>query len=132
ARDGRWWVTTIGTGTDLPAAVVPRQSDPVEPVGVAYADGALSPAQWAGAVRDAVRRITAGKLDKVVLARDLRVEADEAIDARWLLQRLADRYDTTWVFSVDGLVGATPEMLVKLERGLVTSRVLAGTIRRTG
>jgi menaquinone-specific isochorismate synthase len=132
ARDGRCWVTTIGTGTDLPAAVVPRQSDPVEPVGVAYADGALSPAQWAGAVRDAVRRITAGKLDKVVLARDLRVEADEAIDARWLLQRLADRYDTTWVFSVDGLVGATPEMLVKLERGLVTSRVLAGTIRRTG
>jgi menaquinone-specific isochorismate synthase len=46
--------------------------------------------------------------------------------------RLAERYDTTWVFAVDGLVGATPEMLVRLEKGLVTSRVLAGTIRRTG
>jgi menaquinone-specific isochorismate synthase len=132
ARDGRWWVTTIGTSADLPAPVLPRQSEPVEPIGVAFADGALSPAQWAGAVEDAVGRITAGDLDKVVLARDLRVEAVGPIDARWLLQRLAERYDTTWVFAVDGLVGATPEMLVRLERGLVTSRVLAGTIQRTG
>jgi len=132
ARDGRWWVTTIGTAADLPAPVLPHQSEPVEPQGVAFADGALSSAQWAGAVEEAVARITAGELDKVVLARDLRVEAAGPIDARWLLRRLAERYDTTWVFAVDGLVGATPEMLVRLERGLVTSRVLAGTIRRTG
>ena len=37
-----------------------------------------------------------------------------------------------WTFHVDGLFGATPELLVRRERGLVTSRVLAGTIRRTG
>jgi menaquinone-specific isochorismate synthase len=30
------------------------------------------------------------------------------------------------------LFGSTPEMLVRRERGLVASRVLAGTIRRTG
>jgi menaquinone-specific isochorismate synthase len=30
------------------------------------------------------------------------------------------------------MLGATPEMLIRLERGLATSRVLAGTIRRTG
>ena len=132
ARDGQWWVTTTGTGAGLPSPVVPRQSAPVEPEGVTFADGALSSAQWACAVEQAVSRITAGELDKVVLARDLRVGADEPIDPRWLLQRLAERYDTTWVFAVDGLVGATPEMLVRLEKGLVTSRVLAGTIRRTG
>ena len=132
ARDGRYWVTTIGTESELPAPVVPRQSAPREPEGVAFADGALSPARWAGAVARAVDRITAGDLDKVVLARDLRVSADAPIDPRWLLTRLAERYDTTWVFAVDGLVGATPEMLVRLEKGLVTSRVLAGTIRRTG
>jgi len=79
-----------------------------------------------------VGRINAGEMDKVVLARDLAVDTRSAIDPRWLLQRLAERYDNTWVFTVDGLVGATPEMLVKLEKGLVTSRVLAGTIRRTG
>ena len=37
-----------------------------------------------------------------------------------------------WTFHVDGMFGATPELLVRRERGLVTSRVLAGTIRRTG
>jgi len=30
------------------------------------------------------------------------------------------------------MVGATPELLVRSEKGLVTSRVLAGTIQRTG
>jgi menaquinone-specific isochorismate synthase len=132
ARDGQCWVTTIGTGDELPSPVVPRQSEPREPAGVAFADGALPPGEWAGAVQRAVRRITAGSLDKVVLARDLRVSAASPIDPRWLLARLAERYDTTWVFAVDGLVGASPEMLVRLEKGLVTSRVLAGTIRRTG
>ena len=42
------------------------------------------------------------------------------------------QYPSCWTFSVDGLVGATPELLVRSEKGLVTSRVLAGTIRRTG
>ena len=131
-RGGQWWVTTIGSAAELPAPVLPRQSEPRAPQGVAFADGALSPTEWEVTVERAVGRITGGELDKVVLARDLRVSADQDIDPRWLLQRLAERYDTTWVFAVDGLVGATPEMLVRLEKGLVTSRVLAGTIRRTG
>jgi menaquinone-specific isochorismate synthase len=41
-------------------------------------------------------------------------------------------YPATWVFSVDGLIGATPELLLRLSRGMVTSRVLAGTIPKTG
>ena len=77
-------------------------------------------------------RINADEVDKVVLARDVVAVAAEAIDARAVLQALAERYDTTWVFAVDGLIGATPELLVRRDQGLVTSRVLAGTIRRTG
>jgi menaquinone-specific isochorismate synthase len=83
-------------------------------------------------VARAVELITQDRLDKVVLARDLEVRMSSPVDARWVLRRLAERYDNTWVFSVDGLLGATPEMLVRSEKGLVTSRVLAGTIRRTG
>jgi menaquinone-specific isochorismate synthase len=49
-----------------------------------------------------------------------------------VLRSLAARYRDTWTFSVDGLIGATPEILLRSIRGLVTSRVLAGTIRRTG
>jgi menaquinone-specific isochorismate synthase len=51
---------------------------------------------------------------------------------RWPLRRLSDDYEMCWTFHVDGLFGATPELLVRREKGLVTSRVLAGTIRRTG
>ena len=132
-RGSQWWLTTIGLDSHLPSTVIPSPSlPPVPPQDVAFADGALSGGQWSAVVARAVERINAGEMDKVVLARDLAVDARSAIDPRWLLQRLAERYDNTWVFAVDGLVGATPEMLVKLDKGLVTSRVLAGTIRRTG
>ena len=83
-------------------------------------------------VAEAVYRIAAGDLEKVVLARDLIASTDEPLDVRWPLRRLADQYEMCWTFHVDGIFGATPEMLVRRERGLVTSRVLAGTIRRTG
>lgn len=125
------WVTTMGVGS---APEVPQlaASRPEQPIGIRFADGARSSPEWATVVSSAVARIIDGDLDKVVLARDLEVQADSPIDTRWILARLAERYDNTWVFSVDGLVGATPELLVRLDKGLVHSRVLAGTIRRTG
>jgi menaquinone-specific isochorismate synthase len=132
-RGAQWWLTTMGADTLRPGLLPPSVgSPPVSPADVTFGDGALSGAQWSAVVGRAVGRINAGEMDKVVLARDLVVDARAAIDPRWLLQRLAESYDNTWVFAVDGLVGATPEMLVRLEKGLVTSRVLAGTIRRTG
>ena len=99
---------------------------------MAFADGALDGERWMTVVADAVARINAGDLEKVVLARDLIATADAPIDVRWPLRRLTEMYPMCWTFHVDGLFGATPEMLVRRERGLVTSRVLAGTIRRTG
>ncbi len=135
-RQGIAWLTTVSAERAVAAvpgqARVEVQPSPEAPRNVAFADGALPPGQWAGAVAEAVARITEGRLDKVVLARDLEVSTSAPVDVRWLLQRLAERYETTWVFAVDGLVGATPELLVRREKGLVTSRVLAGTIRRTG
>jgi menaquinone-specific isochorismate synthase len=83
-------------------------------------------------VSTAIGRIERGDVEKVVLARDLDALAERPLDPRRLLDRLASRYPGCWTFSVDGLVGATPEMLVRREKGLVTSRVLAGTIRRSG
>ena len=106
--------------------------EPTAPGEVAFSDGARSGPAWQSSVAAALSRIGAGALDKVVLARDLYAEAAGPVDPRWLLGRLAAEYENTWVFAVDGLVGATPEMLCRLERGLVTSRVLAGTIRRSG
>ena len=68
----------------------------------------------------------------MVLARDLLAIAENEIDPRWLVARLAERYGRCWTYQIDGLVGATPEMLLRQEAGLATSRVLAGTIRRSG
>jgi menaquinone-specific isochorismate synthase len=131
-RGSRAWVTTISAGA-LPAGPALRPREPfVAPTGAVFTDGALSGASWGLAVAEAVRRIRAGRLDKVVLARDLIAQLDEPLDVRSALAWLADRYPSCWTFNVDGLFGATPEMLVRRERGLVTSRVLAGTIRRTG
>ncbi|GAB2872294.1 isochorismate synthase [Nocardioides pacificus] len=134
------WVTTIdqvddaavGTEQDSPAQLPPPATPPRAPTGVRFADGALNGEQWMTVVADAVARIGAGDLEKVVLARDLVATTDEDVDVRWPLQRLVATYPMCWTFHVDGMFGATPEMLVRRERGLVTSRVLAGTIRRTG
>lgn len=133
------WLTTVSvdgdTGpspdlTDLAAlAAAPA---PAQPGDIRFADGDQSAAAYVAAVEQAVARIGAGDVEKVVLARDLVATSGSPVDPRHLLRRLAETYPSTWVFSVDGLVGATPEMLVRLSKGLVTSRVLAGTIRRTG
>ncbi len=131
-RGDRTWVTTISAaGITTPPALTPHD-EAGAPRDVTFADGALSGTAWESVVAEAVRRINAGELEKVVLARDLVATASEDIDVRWPLRRLAEDYPMCWTFHVDGLFGATPEMLVRRERGLVTSRVLAGTIRRTG
>lgn len=132
-RDGRWWITTVGLGGRLPPAPSLPDIEPLRRPGlVTFADGAKSGAEWQIVVADAVRRIERGDLSKVVLARDLIAEFRTPIDNRWPLRQLGDRYPRCWTFAVDALIGATPELLVRRERGLVTSRVLAGTIRRTG
>jgi menaquinone-specific isochorismate synthase len=130
-RAGRAWLTRVGT-TDEPAGPVTAGSSPEPPRDVSFADGSLTGPEWEAAVAEAVDRISAGVLDKVVLARDLLAFAANDIDPRWLVARLAAQYSRCWTFLVDGLVGATPEMLVRRESGLATSRVLAGTIRRSG
>jgi menaquinone-specific isochorismate synthase len=134
-RGDRAWLTTISRGgldkldrRDSLYVVDP----PPAPQDVSFADGALNGEQWMSVVAEAVDRIDAGDLEKVVLARDLIATSATPVDVRWPLRRLADDYPMCWTFHVDGLFGATPEMLVRRERGLVTSRVLAGTIRRTG
>lgn len=132
-RGDQWWVSTFSTGSLLPATVQPAQGPaPERPETVVFADAPQASRPWTGSVAEAVGRIGAGELDKVVLARSVQASARSGIDPRWLLAQLAQGYDNTWVFAVDGLVGATPERLVRLEKGLITSRVLAGTIQRTG
>ncbi len=127
-RGDRAWLTTVG----IERPDLSPTSRPTPPVGLSFADGSLNGDAWMSVVADAVSRINADDLEKVVLARDLVATCDGPVDVRWPLGRLAADYSMCWTFHVDGMFGASPEMLVRRERGLVTSRVLAGTIRRTG
>jgi menaquinone-specific isochorismate synthase len=131
-RDDRTWLTVIGDDVD---AVLRDLAKPVaapQHHGQAHwSDGSRSPSEWVAIVADAVSRINAGEVDKVVLARDVIATTDRQVDPRQLLQQLANGYPECWTFSVDGLIGATPEMLVRREGDRVLSRVLAGTVRRT-
>jgi menaquinone-specific isochorismate synthase len=126
-RDGRTWVTVTGEADEDRAVLETSPREAATSIGrLAYADGALDPVSWCGAVAEAVRRIDAGELDKVVLARDLLVTADRPLDPRRLLLRLAERFPDTWTFSVEGLLGATPELLLRRTGRQLDARVLAG------
>ncbi len=126
------WVTTIGRGSVSPAPLIAATDPPAPPAGAAFGDGTMSGGDWELVVAEAVSRIKEGRLDKVVLARDLVADLDAPLDVRAPLARLAAGYPACWTFHVRGFFGSTPELLVRRERGLVASRVLAGTIRRTG
>ncbi|MBM7806049.1 menaquinone-specific isochorismate synthase [Geodermatophilus bullaregiensis] len=128
-RDGVTWLTTTGDAgpRDVLAAPLPL---PPSPARLRYADGALDPASWCSAVAAAVARIGDGDLAKVVLARDLLVTADVPLDPRRLLDRLAARFPDCWTFAVDGLLGATPELLLRRTGRELSARVLAGTAPR--
>ncbi|WP_447004593.1 isochorismate synthase [Saccharothrix isguenensis] len=120
-RNGYSWTTTIGNGGRW-------RVEPVrKPSRVRYADGQVSVTGYREAVRTAVDRMRAGDLDKVVLAHDLLAVADIGIDHRFVLDGLARRYPECWVYAVDGLIGATPELLLRRSGSVVDSRVLAGT-----
>ncbi len=121
------WMTTIGSPSRPDPASATRAEAPGR---LRYADGALDPASWCAAVAAAVRRIGEGELAKVVLARDLLVTADVPLDTRRLLDRLAARFPDCWTFAVDGLLGATPELLLRRTGRELSSRVLAGTAPR--
>lgn len=98
---------------------------------VTWHEGVRHVSEWEQSVDAAVARINAGELDKVVLARDLVAQLDSSLHVGALLIRLNSAFPECWTFSVDGLVGATPELLIRREGDAITSRVLAGTVRRS-
>lgn len=136
-RDGRSWLTRIDTkpieaDIDVSSLGFPWNSpspqsiaNPPTPVA-----GKLSPADFTGLVAEAVSRIQAGEFEKVVLARDLEATVEPGFDLRPALSKLARLYPGCWTYSVAGMFGASPELLVRVSHGQVSARVLAGTAGR--
>ena len=107
---------------------------PATPFGPEYRisllPGAAHPDTYRAAVEEAVSRIRHGDLEKVVLARDLVGHLPGDSDLRRVITDLALGYPDCWTFAVDGLIGSSPETLVRVDHGTVSARVLAGTIAR--
>ena len=126
-RNGKSWITWIGA---KPQPVLQKAELTKSQLTLNWSGS--NGDVWQDRVARAVSKIKEGELEKVVLARFTTATSDKPIDARNLLSHLATEYPSTWVYSNTGLVGATPELLVRLSKSLVTSRILAGTIRKTG
>ena len=126
-RNGRAWITWIGAKPQPALHSLKPKSAPLN-LNWSGSNGDV----WQERVARAVSKIKEGELEKVVLARFATATSDHPIQTRNLLHELAHEYPSTWIYSNSGLIGATPELLVRLSKSLVTSRILAGTIRKTG
>lgn len=127
-HDGHAWFGMVeGTTPDLsPAERAPTSSNSYRIKPGASVDQYLSAV---AEIRDAVRR---GEITKAVIARDVLVEATDPIDVHGLLLRLKASFGSSYRYSYDGLVGASPELLVEIRGAEIFSHPLAGTTPRTG
>lgn len=123
--DGTAWETVIGTGYVEPSVTSTTGSGTVRSVPVD------DPDEWCAAVARATAHIRAGHADKIVLAREVRAEAERPLSAVRLAMRLRERFPSCYLFSVDGLVGASPELLVRRRGEVVSALPMAGTARRS-
>lgn len=119
-------------GHGVPAGA-PRRGAPTSPRRVGGAHARPTPQGYRDNVAQALQRIRAGGLDKVVLSRSLAVAA--AIDRPSLLRRLMARNPIGYTFAVDlpgdrTLMGASPELLLSRQGRMVTSHPLAGSVPR--
>lgn len=82
---------------------------------------------WRQGFKMAMEAIGTDNLAKVVLARQVVVEPNEEIDPAAIVARLGPGNPDCYLFNVEGLVGASPELLVSVRQGRVRTLALAGT-----
>jgi len=127
-REGETWVTVID---DAPFPDLPEISSASVTAQFSVHDGVAVPVYLKAveAARDAVRN---GQLTKAVIARDVIVDSNAPVDIHALLLRLRTSFSTSYRYSFDGFVGASPELLVSIHDDEISSHPLAGTAPKTG
>lgn len=133
--DGTAWVTRVSPRSRHRQPVLPSLADRSRRAWPPDQFSLRSPRpheDWCQAVGAAVAAIRSGDLDKVVLAREVMVEANRPFLAADVLGRLQALYPSCTTFSIDGFIGASPELLVSRRGAGVLSHPLAGTVARSG
>ena len=90
------------------------------------------PEDWCSAVAAARDELRSGVARKVVLAREIVIEADRPLSRQAVLEQLRRAYPAAMLFAADGFVGASPELLVERTGQTVRSHPMAGTAPRSG
>jgi len=97
--------------------------------------GRYSPERYEKIVAAAVERIRSTQVDKVVLARELTVEAPTAHDPAALFGALRDLFPSCFCFCFGtgqaAFLGASPELLVRRSGAVAATVALAGTTSRS-
>ncbi len=136
--DGRRWLTIVDDGSLSPAGAIDRITEVAGPATAGEAQptsfelrSVLAPEVWRDEVVAGVRaRIRSGQLEKAVVARELRLVTDHPVDTALIVEQLAGTFPAAILFSVDGFVGASPELLVSRNGDVVRAHPLAGTAPR--
>jgi isochorismate synthase len=131
--DGTATVTVVGTVDDDEVRRELHARVPGHAMAASWSiDPAVSIDHYLRAVacaRDAVR---SGDLTKAVIARPIMIRSSEPIDVHAVLRRLRASFGSSYRYSVEGFIGASPELLVEVDGPVVRSHPLAGTAPRTG
>ena len=150
--DGECWVTTsllvdAGGRPDVePSALARLRAQALEHSARAHRAGAgyrgadlafgdVRPKrQWDALVNAAVREIRSGTMEKIVLARAVRARAGRELEPAAVLRQLRTANPECYIFGCwigeRAFVGASPELLVRLDGHEVRTTSLAGSIRR--
>jgi salicylate biosynthesis isochorismate synthase len=93
------------------------------------------PGDFESAVAAATRRIEAGEMSKVVLAREVVVDAGAAHDPAALFGAMREQFPACFCFCCGtpeaAFIGASPELLVRRSGASVSTVALAGSTRRS-
>lgn len=127
-REGRCWITRLGY--DRVDPVLPERHDtPNAPTGISFDDDEEANRHWIDRFNKAEEFIAAGRVDRIVLLRRIEALAEGGLDPRWVLERWRRNFGGSWTYLVAGLVGATPDVMLRRSGGLAVSRILAGSVQ---
>ena len=126
-RDSRLWLTRINIEESAALELI-KTSTPNEPV--RFESGTITPEQFTQNVVAALDLIKANSVEKVVLARDLKAEVASSFNINPVISSLSKKFSSCFTYSVAGLFGSSPELLVQVSHSQVSARVLAGTAGR--
>lgn len=140
--DGHTEISVLGTPEPEARRLIDRiaqaaraESQPAVPLRVVETASPEARARWIDAVHEVLGHIGSGAVRKVVLSRDIVLDAGRPIDA-WALLRLVharDPHGMRFCLRFDAhsaFLGASPERLVTQRGSAISCDCLAGTIAR--